>query len=113
MADIGAGVATTLRGNSHHAHLTSDLEAVKHATRPLVSRYADPTHGTGLFHLVETTYKHRGTVQIRSGAGTVRYRTERKQGWGFHVPSLPGVQIALTLPSKATSSSPLQVQHLQ
>ena len=74
------------------------------AIEPGTSEFEDPTRGTGLYHLLEIAYKHEGVVQIRSGEGKVRYRMDQRKGWGFHVPRMPGVQISLNLPSKATTS---------
>jgi len=104
VADIGAGLSATLRRNPKNSLLTSDLEAVRRATELGVSQYDDPTRGTGPYHLVEIAYKHAGSVQIHSCEGTVRYRMDKKRGWGFSVPSMPGVQIALTLPAKGGSA---------
>lgn len=104
VADIGDGLTATLRRNPKNPRVSSDLEAVRRATERGVSEHDDPTHGTGLYHLMEITYRHAGSVQVRSGGGTVRYRMDTKQGWGFNVPSMPGVQIALTLPAKAESA---------
>jgi hypothetical protein len=57
--------------------------------------------GSRLHHLLELTYKHEGSVQIRSGAAKVRYRMDKRKGWFFSVPLMPGVQVALQLRSKA------------
>jgi anti-sigma regulatory factor (Ser/Thr protein kinase) len=100
VADIGAGLARTLRRNPKHAAIASDFEAIQHAALLGTSQHDDPTRGTGLFHLVETAYKHAGSVQLRSGDATIRYRMDKKQGWGFAVAPMPGVHVALTLPAK-------------
>ncbi len=100
IADHGRGLAETLKRNPRNGVIASDSEAIKVATRLGTSEHDDQTRGTGLYHLVETTYKHQGLVQIRSGEAKVRYRMDRKQGWMFAVPEMTGVQIALNLPAK-------------
>jgi hypothetical protein len=104
VADNGSGLAETLRRNPEHANLGSDLEAIKRAATLGVSEHRDPTRGTGLHHLLEIAYRHQGNVQIRSGAAKVRFRFDKRKGWGFSVPHLGGVQIALTLRSKASTA---------
>jgi hypothetical protein len=61
------------------------------------SAYADPTRGTGLYHLLELVAKQAGAVQIRSGTATVHY--DRHQRWTGTVPWMAGVHVALTLPT--------------
>lgn len=100
VADYGDGLARTLSRNPKNRHLASDFEAIQFATERGTSEHDDPTRGTGLYHLLEIAYKHEGSVQIRSGAGKVRYRMDKKQGWAFPVAYMPGVQIALTLGAK-------------
>jgi hypothetical protein len=100
IADYGEGLATTLRRNPKSAPLVSDLDAIIRATKLGTSEYDEPTRGTGLYHLLEKAYAHDGTVQIRTGAAKVRFRMDKKQGWGFQVYPLPGVQIALVLRAK-------------
>lgn len=92
VADCGAGLLATLTRNPRFASLTSDLAAIEHATMSEASAYDDQTRGTGLFHLLKTAYKHQGSVHLRSGTAKVRYRMDRRQGWAFQVPYLPGVQ---------------------
>lgn len=100
VADYGDGLAKTLSRNPKIPKIQSDLDAITLATQQGTSEHDDPTRGTGLYHLLEIAYKHEGSVQIRSGEYKVRYRMDKKQGWGFRVPFLPGVQIALTLNTK-------------
>jgi anti-sigma regulatory factor (Ser/Thr protein kinase) len=100
VADYGEGILTTLKRNPKHNLLNSDLEAIREASKLGVSEHDDPTRGTGLYHLLEIAFKHGGSVQIRSGGGKVRYRMDKRMGWTFAVPAVPGVQVALTLPSK-------------
>jgi anti-sigma regulatory factor (Ser/Thr protein kinase) len=103
VADYGAGIAATLRRNPKNQTINSDIEAIREAAKLGTSEHDDPTRGTGLYHLLEITYKHCGSIQIRSGAGKVRYRMDKKVGWTFSVPPMPGVQVALTLPAKSSS----------
>lgn len=103
VSDYGDGLATTLRRNPKNGAITSDLDAIKMATRLGTSEYDDRTRGTGLYHLLEITYKHAGSIQIKSGAAKVRYRMDKREGWAFAVPSVPGVHVALTLPTKDRS----------
>lgn len=100
VSDYGDGLAATLRRNPKNEAVTSDLMAIQAATQLGTSEHDDPTRGTGLYHLLEITYKHAGSVQIKSGSAKVRYRMDRRQGWAFPVPAAPGVHVALTLPSK-------------
>lgn len=100
VADFGYGIATTLARNEKNGPVTSDFDAIRKAIKLGTSEYDDPTRGNGLYHLCDITYKHQGTVQIRSGDATVRFRMDKPRGWGFTVVSMPGVQIALNLPIK-------------
>ena len=52
MADYGAGLVATLQRNPQHAPLASDLEAIHLAVQRGTSASADPTRGTGLYHLL-------------------------------------------------------------
>lgn len=103
VSDDGDGLAVTLRRNPKNGPIRTDADAIQKATELGTSEHDDPTRGTGLYHLLEITYQHRGSVQIRSGRSKVRYRMDRKQGWGFPVTPTPGVHVALTLPSKAAA----------
>jgi anti-sigma regulatory factor (Ser/Thr protein kinase) len=100
VADYGNGLASTLARNPKNPSITSDVDAIRLSIQRGVSEHDDPTRGTGLYHLLEIIYKHSGSVQIRSGTGTARYRMDQKKGWFLQVPKMPGVQVALTLPSK-------------
>ncbi len=100
VADYGEGLATTLRRNPDNPPIISDKEAIRQATQLGISEFSDRTRGTGLYHLLEIAYKHSGSVQIRSGSAKVRFRMDKQRGWDFSVTSMPGVQIALTLPTK-------------
>lgn len=104
VADYGEGLRSTLCRNVKNGAIRSDVDAIKIATKLGASEYDDPTRGTGLHHLLEIAYKHQGSVQFRSGSGKVRFRMDRRLGWSFQVPQLPGVQITLTLQSKARAS---------
>lgn len=98
VADCGDGLATSLRRNPITPVLPSDQAAIAYATQLGTSEHDDPTRGRGLYHLLEIAYKHKGSVQLRSGTATARYRMDLQQGWILSVPFMPGVQIALTLP---------------
>lgn len=100
IGDYGEGLATTLRRNSRHAGIQTDIQAIDVATDLGTSEHEDPTRGTGLYHLLRIAYDHMGAVQIWSGAGKVRYRMDKRKGWAFTVPTIPGVHVALSLPSK-------------
>jgi hypothetical protein len=103
VSDDGDGLAVTLRRNPKNGPIRTDAEAIQKATELGTSEHDDPTRGTGLYHLLEITYQHQGSVQIRSGGSKVRYRMDRKTGWGFRVTPTPGVHVALMLPSKAAA----------
>ncbi len=101
VADYGEGIMATLKRNPKNHDISEDIEAIREATKLGTSEHDDdPTRGTGLYHLLEITYKHSGSIQIRSGGGKVRFRMDKKVGWTFSVPAMPGVQMALTLPAK-------------
>jgi hypothetical protein len=100
VADCGSGMLSTLKRNPKYSSLGSDLDAIREACKLGVSEHEDRTRGTGLYHLLEIAFAHGGSVQIRSGAGKVRYRMDKRVGWTFGVPPVPGVQVALTLPTK-------------
>lgn len=101
VADYGCGLAATLARNPRNPFVRSDVEAIRLAIQRGVSEHDDPTRGTGLYHLLDITYKHEGSVHIRSGSGKACFRMDKQQGWTFHVPPVPGVQVALMLPTKA------------
>lgn len=103
VADYGDGLTASLRRNPKNPTMLSDRQAIELATELGSSEYDDITRGTGLYHLLEIAYKHRGSVQIRSGAAKMRYRMDRRCGWGFTVPPMPGVHIAFTLPAKGAA----------
>ena len=100
IGDYGDGIAKTLSRNPNNPVVKTDLEAIQIATNLGVSEHDDPTRGTGLYHLLEITYKHEGMVQIRSGRGNVRYQMDKRMGFPFPVAYVPGVQIALQLARK-------------
>jgi len=102
ISDYGNGLAPTLRKNPKNA-VPTDLDAIKLATQLGTSEHDDPTRGTGMYHLLEITYKHQGSVQIKSGTAKVRYRMDKRQGWAFPVTGTAGVHLALTLPTKAAA----------
>jgi hypothetical protein len=103
IADYGDGLKATLSRNAKNPRIPSDFDAIRLATKLGVSQYDDPTRGTGLYHLLEIAYKHQGTVQFRSGSATLRYRMDKKQGWGLPAIRMPGLQVTLTLGSKTPS----------
>ncbi|RJR45237.1 MAG: hypothetical protein C4576_12365 [Desulfobacteraceae bacterium] len=103
VSDYGDGLITTLQRNPKNGTIPSDLDAIKMAMQLGTSEYDDPTRGTGLYHLLEITYKHAGSIQIKSGSAKVRYRMDKREGWAFAVSSVPGVHVALTLPTKDRS----------
>lgn len=101
IADNGLGLRSTLSRNAKNGTIRSDIEAIQIATKLGASEYDDPTRGTGLYHLLEIAYKNEGSVQFRSGSGKTRFRMDTRKGWSFRVSEMPGVQITLTLRSKA------------
>jgi anti-sigma regulatory factor (Ser/Thr protein kinase)/anti-anti-sigma regulatory factor len=64
VADCGCGLASTLARNPKNPQITSDVEAIRLAIQRGISEHDDPTRGTGLYHLLEITYKHLGSVQM-------------------------------------------------
>lgn len=102
VSDYGEGVAATLMRNPKIGTIPSDGQAIRMATQLGTSAFDDPTRGTGLFHLLEIAFKHEGSVQIWSGRAKLRFRMDRKRGWEFSVPHLPGVHVTMTLRSKTS-----------
>lgn len=101
ISDHGVGLRETLSRNPANAGILNDFDAIQAATTLGTSEHEDPTRGTGLYHLLEITYKHGGTVQLWSGDTKVRYRMDKRKGWRFTVPHVPGVHVAVILPTKA------------
>ncbi len=103
VADYGAGLVATLNRNPRHRPVDSDRAAIERAMKLRVSEFDDPTHGTGLYHLQQIAFKHRGMVQVRTGAAKIRFRADVRRHWRLDVPHMPGVQVALTLPAKESA----------
>lgn len=103
VADYGNGIRESLARNPQHQAL-DDLAAIRRATELGSSEHDDPTRGTGLHHLLDIAYRQGGTVQIRSGGAKVRYNFKKRRGWGFTVPPVPGVHIALSLRARQKGS---------
>lgn len=97
VSDFGAGLRATLQRNPDLRLPPTDMDTIAFATRLGVSQHRDLTRGTGLHHLLRIAAEHEGSVQIRSGNGKVTYRGDKDQGWRFVVPSMPGVQIAISM----------------
>jgi hypothetical protein len=103
VSDFGDGVAATLMRNPKNELINSDAQAIRLATQLGTSAFDDPTRGTGLFHLLQIAFKHEGSVQIWSGRAKLRFRMDKKRGWEFNVPHLPGMHVAMTLRSKSSN----------
>jgi hypothetical protein len=103
IADFGDGLAATLNQNHKNRWIFSDRATIERATKLRVSEFDDPTHGTGLFHLLKIAYEHGGIVQVRRGAAKIRFRTDVPRNWNLPVPHMPGVQVALTLSAKESA----------
>jgi len=102
IADYGEGLAMTLKRNPKNLPINSDLEAIRLAIKSRVSQFSDdPTRGTGLGQTLNIAIKHEGTIQIRSGSAAMRFRMDKRQGYGFQVAYMPGVQVTLTLPLRS------------
>lgn len=100
VTDYGYGFAATLAKNQKNGPINSDLAAIHFALQQGTSEYDDPTRGNGLYYLCDAAYKHRGTVQIRSGTSTIYFRMDQAKVREFVGAFMPGVQIALKLPIK-------------
>lgn len=105
VADYGIGLQATLHHNPDYATIRTDAQAIRQAIQLGTSEFeaSDRTRGTGLYDLLHIAYQHGATVQIRSGTAKARFRADRQQGWLFPVPPMPGVQIALAMPTKVTT----------
>lgn len=97
IADSGIGLQRSLASNPKHASIETDAAAIRAAVERGTSAYEDPTHGTGLYHLLDIASDRKGSVQIRSGAAKARYRGDKGRGWIIPVAHVPGVQIELSL----------------
>jgi anti-sigma regulatory factor (Ser/Thr protein kinase) len=97
VSDYGCGIQESLKRNPKYQTIGDDLSAIHAATQQGVTSSNDPTRGMGLAHLLEITEKRKGTVQIRSGCATARYRFDKIKAHGFSVTWLPGVHISLQL----------------
>lgn len=101
VADRGMGIRQTLQHNLRYAGINTDVEAISQSIRLGVSEYSDdPTRGNGLYHLLDLSFKHLGTVHIRSGNGKVYLRTDRRRAKGFSVPFLSGCQFSVSFDEK-------------
>ncbi len=102
-SDYDDGVLRTLTRNPKYDAIKDDGNAILTAAELGTSQFDDRTRGTGLYHLLQITRKHEGSVQIRSGRATARFRWDKKKGWVFPVALMPGVQVALTLRAKSAA----------
>ncbi len=102
VSDHGVGLRATLCRNPKNGVIHTDLQAIQLAAEAGTSEHDDPTRGTGLYHLLEIAFRYAGSVQIWSGAAKVRFRMDKHKIWTFDVPMVPGVHIAMTLPSRTT-----------
>lgn len=101
VADCGVGLRASLASNPEYASLPSDAQAIRAAVELGTSAYQDPTHGTGLYHLLQIAQENKGSVQIRSGQAKAIYRWDRGKAWIFQVAQVPGAQIELSLGRRA------------
>ncbi len=102
VGDRGQGIRRTLSRHPRHAGLSSDTEAIARSIRPGASEHDDPTHGTGLYHLLRLAGQNGGMVHLRSGGGKLYLRADRGEPRLLSVPALSGTQVSITLPTKAT-----------
>lgn len=98
IADYGDGLKTTLLRNRKNRKIKTDIDAIREAIRPGISEFVEPDRGNGMYHLLRMTSMYKGTVQIRSGHSTMRFRFDTNEEWEFSGGYMPGVQISLTLP---------------
>lgn len=100
IADYGAGLRSTLQENPNNPEVKTDFDAIKVATQLGTSQFDDPTRGTGLHHLLEIAYKHKGAVEFWSGSAKIRFRMDKRRGWEFNSTAIPGLIVNLSLQSK-------------
>lgn len=100
IGDAGPGIRKALATNPTLRRTASDTHAILEAVRHGVSSFQEPTRGVGLHHFLRLTSEHRGWAQIRSGAGKVRWRGDKRARWTFTVADLAGALISLGLPAK-------------
>lgn len=99
VGDNGVGIPDTLRTNTRYAHLENDSDAIRESLKKHVSRLDEHTRGNGLYHLLELVWKHAGRMCIRSYAGGVYVRADRKEERIYRSALLPGTQFGVSFPS--------------
>lgn len=97
ISDYGRGIAATLRDNPANPTFSTDLGAIQTALMLGTSQYQQETRGTGLYHLLKIARKGRGTVQLCSGTGSRRYRTDKNHEYTFTGDFIPGTHVTLSL----------------
>lgn len=100
VADRGAGIAATLRRNPRFAHLRTDADGIVAALELGASEHEESTRGNGLYHLLDLSFRHGGTIHIRSGTGKTYVRMDQERGRRFNVPQLTGTQFSIAFPDR-------------
>ncbi len=100
VADRGAGIAATLRRNPKYAHIQNDADGIVASLDLGASEHQETTRGNGLYHLVELSFNHGGTIHIRSGMGKTYLRMDQQRGHKFNVPQLTGTQFSIAFPDR-------------
>ncbi len=100
VGDRGRGIRHTLSRHPDYAGLSSDVEAIARSVQLGASEHDDPTHGTGLYHLLRLAGQSGGTVHLRSGGGKLYLRADRGERRLLSVPMLSGTQVVITLPAR-------------
>jgi anti-sigma regulatory factor (Ser/Thr protein kinase) len=100
VADRGAGIAATLRRNPRFTQLRTDADGIVAALELGASEHEESTRGNGLYHLLELSFKHGGTIHIRSGTGKAYLRMDQQRGRRFNVPQLTGTQFSIAFPDR-------------
>lgn len=98
VSDHGVGLMRSLKNNSLNPIFGNDVEAIKYALKSRVSEFNDQTRGTGLGHLLTIAKKYKGSIQIISGTGSVKYRADKEEWYPFTSVDIPGVSVILSLP---------------
>ncbi len=100
VADRGSGIAATLRRNPRFVHIQTDADGIVASLDLGASEHEETTRGNGLYHLVELSFNHGGTIHIRSGKGKTYLRMDQQRGRRFNVPQLTGTQFSIAFPDR-------------
>ena len=101
VGDRGPGIRSTLTRNPDYSYVQTDVQAILQSIELGASEHRQSFRGNGLYHLKRLTFKHKGSVYVRSGAGAVFLRSDGMSRRFPECPHLSGVQFLISFPSRA------------